>query len=60
MIRMDVLRANSIKHYASFAIIKFSIQGRSHDLSRGGEGTQHPLGPENPLKSIVLTGPGEA
>ena len=25
-----------------------------------GEGAQHPLGPENPLKSIDFTGPGES
>ena len=26
----------------------------------GGGGAQHPLGPENPLKSIDFTGPGES
>ena len=38
-------------------------QGRIQEFVQGGlifffpEGTRHPLGPENPLKSIDFTGP---
>ena len=50
-------------------IIKYGwIQGRIQEFVQGGGlnfflfqgGAQHPLGPENPLKSIDFTGPAGA
>ena len=37
-------------------VCMYVCQGRIQEFFQGG--AQHPLGPENPLKSIDFTGPG--
>jgi len=41
-------------------IQEFVQGGLNYIIFPGGGGDQHPLGPENPLKSINFTGPGGA
>ena len=56
------------KKYKVLSQVVYFLQGRIQEFVQGGYifsfsfqgGTQHPLGPENPLKSIDFTGSGGA